>query len=313
MASLPNWLAGILILFFCNSLSFAQELKRYEFKAPKMGTEFRMVFYTQDSSFAQEIAQKAFLMVDSMNGIFSNYSQDSEISQLTKKQITKEKIQVSAPLTEVLEFSQKISRQSKGAFDVTIGPLAKLWRRAFRRKQFPDAARLEAAKALVNYKYIKLYPKKKQVGFQKAGLQLDFGGIAKGFTLDQVSLVLKNHNIENYLIDIGGDLLMGMPPPDQPGWPIALPDGSTQYFSNRAMATSGDWYQYLEWNGQRYSHIIDPRTGVGIKNQKTVTILAKRGMAADAFASTLSILSEKKGRRLALKHRFEVFYYQNKK
>ena len=291
-------------------ISLAQGLKRFEYSAPKMGTKFRLVFYAEDSSVADQMAKKAFFLVDSMNMIFSNYDPQSEINVLTRQAINGKMVEVSEPLWEVLVFSKRCWRKSKGAFDVTIGPLSKLWRRAFKRKEFPDEKRLEKAKSLVNFKLIKFSKSKRSIGMKQIKMALDFGGIAKGYTADQVALLFELNNIKNYLIDAGGDITVGDAPPNKMGWSIQNMNGKDELLVNASIAVSGDKYRYLKWNGKRYSHIIDPRTGLGILNQMGVAVVANSGMEADAFASACSILGPEKSGRIAAKNGFKVYFYQ---
>ena len=128
---------AVLFLIGCNFI-YSQTLNRFEFSSPKMGTVFRIVLYAPDSIFAEDIAENAFSIIDSMNQIFSNYDEKSEISQLTKTAINGKHSSVSEPLWEVLVTSKKLWKQSKRTFDVTIGPLSQLWRSAFKRRTFPD-------------------------------------------------------------------------------------------------------------------------------------------------------------------------------
>jgi len=287
----------------------AQEASRYVFEAAKMGTTFRLVLYAPDSARAQGAAAAAFAEADSMNRIFSNYEANSAINRLTRRAVDGKMAPVSPPLWEVLTFSQKLWRQSDGAFDVTIGPLAKLWRRAFQRKTFPEREKLEAARALVGFDLLHLNAENRSVGCQKEGMLLDFGGIAKGYTGDRMAEVLQRKGIDRYLIDLGGDLCMGDPPPGKEGWKVRLPDGRFKLMAKVALAASGDHYRFLEWKGRRYSHIINPQTGLGVTDQHTVSVIAQQGMRADAYASAISVMGPEKGRRLARQAGIQVYFF----
>jgi len=190
----------------------SQTLQRFEFAQPKMGTEFRLVFYAPDSIQANQAAAAAFQRIDALNQIFSDYEASSELSRLSLSAGSGQKVPVSKELWEVLSMAQAISKKSKGAFDVTIGPLTKIWRRAIRQKQFPDNKALAAAKEKVCYKHLKLHSATHSVSLTKAGMRLDLGGIAKGYTVDEVYKTLKNQGITRALIDGGGDIYAGMPP-----------------------------------------------------------------------------------------------------
>lgn len=273
-------------LFFPLSLT-AQE--RYAFHHPAMGTEFHLQLYALDSLHAASIAQRAFARIDALEASMSDYRRDSELNQLRPSWQT-----VSPDLWAVLRFSRRLARRSKGAFDPTIGPLSKLWRRAFRLKEFPARERIIRARARVQWKDLRTAGTSR-VKLRRSDMQLDLGGVAKGYTLDVVGKLLEQHGYRSYLIDGGGDLLLGEPPPGKAGWSVVTPNGKhLSPLRNLAVATSGATYRYLEEDGVRYSHIIDPRTGYGVTGHKVVTVIAPTGMVADGLASTLSVLREER-------------------
>lgn len=263
-----------------------------------MGTEFRIVLYAAEEGLAKQAATAAFLRIDELNDIFSDYQEDSEVSKLSAAAGSGVKMPVSSEMWQVLRFSKRLSRKSDGAFDVTIGPLSKLWRRAFRRQAFPETPLITSATALVNFRYLKLYRKGHRAKLKRKDMRLDLGGIAKGYTVDAVYEVLLDHGIDQALVDGGGDIYAGAPPPGTSGWEVRFvragdaEEGSTLLLKNQAMASSGSTYRYLEWNGRRYSHIIDPRTGLGVTETAIINVIADNCMTADALASALSVLKE---------------------
>jgi FAD:protein FMN transferase len=197
-----------------------------------------------------------------------------------------------ADLWQVLYKAQQVCRRSGGAFDVSIGPLSRLWQRAFRRQALPDVLLLAKALKRVNGHWVKLKAHGHRGKLIRPGMELDLGGIAKGYALDEMAEIIKGHGLRTYLLDGGGDLLAGAPPPDAAGWHIQAPGDTTLVIRHEALATSGDRYQFLEHEGKRYSHLIDPRTGYGVLHQRTVTVRAPTATRADAWASACSILSE---------------------
>lgn len=260
-----------------------------------MGTEFRIVFYASDEADANAAAAVAFQRIDELEHIFSDYIGESEVSRLSATAGTGQKVAVGDDLWKVLTFSQKVAKKSKGAFDVTAGALTKRWRQAFRQKKFPQAQDLESAKKTAGFKKVKLH-KNHQVELLKTGTQLDFGGVAKGYAVDEAMNVLKKNGISAAMIDGGGDIAVSDAPPGEPGWAIECSvykagelDTRMFFLRNRAVATSGDTYRYLEWEGKRYSHIIDPRTGMGVTSRQIVTVVAPTCMQADAWATALSV------------------------
>lgn len=269
--------------------AYAQDIIRVERTHPAMGTQFRIVVYVADSASAIPTIEQAFARVDTLEMIMSDYRNDSELNRLTRTAGRDTFVTVSEDLWNVLRLAQRISRRSRGAFDGSIGPLSKLWRRAFRQREMPAAEDLALAQSRVNYRWIKLRKRDRSVRLRRPEMRLDLGGIAKGYAIDAAAAVLRDAGIHRLLIDGGGDLYLGNPPPDRPGWRVRSPQGETE-LHHVAIATSGDQYRYLEWAGRRYSHLIDPRTGYGVTHRRWVTVQAPSAVVADALASAASIL-----------------------
>ncbi|MDX2247745.1 MAG: FAD:protein FMN transferase [Bacteroidia bacterium] len=292
-----------------NNVLFSQQTGRFTFEHPQMGTTFRIVLYAENEAIAQNAAGKAFARIDSLNQSMSDYLPDSEISRLAAQAGTGTYQKVSSDLWNVLVRSQQVSRYSKGAFDVTIGPLSLIWRRAMRQQVLPSEEQIWKAVAKVNYKNLQLRKKDLSVMLKQPGMKLDLGAIAKGYASDKAYEVLLREGIPVALVDGGGGLRLGAPPPGQTGWKVEIftqketPDTlrKTLYLSHCGVATSGDTYKYVEADGKRYSHIIDPRTGYGIQSRRLVTVVAPDGMDADALATTLSIVGAEKGKKIAHK------------
>jgi len=276
----------------------AQSLQRYEYEHPQMGTLFRLTFYAAGDSLAAAAAAAAFRRIDSLNARLSDYLLDSELSRLATRAAEGPYVPVSEDLWRVLSKAQELAARSDGAFDISIGPLSKLWRRAFRRQTFPEAERLAEARSAVGYRHVELAPEHRSIRLGKAGMRLDAGGIAKGYAVDEAMACLHAAGIERALIDGGGDLLAAAPPPGQSGWRILLKTTDEQgrlrdsviLLRHSALATSGDTYRYLEWEGVRYSHIIDPRTGLGVQHRALISVCCTSCAEADALASAISVV-----------------------
>lgn len=278
----------------------------------QMGTKWQIKAYFYESEFPKEtIGERAINLLDSLNAIFSDYDLDSELNQAVAVANTQKWVPISPALAEVIELSLRYSRKSHGAFDISIGPLSRLWRKAFRRQTFPEREEVEVAQRLVNYHWIKV--KGQSLGLEKKDMRLDLGGIAKGFAVDQLSEFLQSQGAIAFLVDGGGDLRVEGHPPRKNAWQIALPKGGIRLLTSGAIATSGSTYRYLEFEGKRYSHLIDPRTGYGVQGNQLVTVIATTATEADAWASVFSILSGKKADRLKekLKPDVEVLVFQN--
>jgi FAD:protein FMN transferase len=281
-------------------------LQRHAFTHAKMGTLFRIVVYTPDSAQARTAAAMAFARVDTLNQIMSDYLPDSELNRLSATSGTGQAVKVSPDLWHVLQLSAKASRLSQGAFDVTVGPFVQLWRRSRRQLQLPSAEALAKARQAVGHQHLRLDPKTRTVELLVPGMRLDLGAIGKGYAVDEALKVLQRQGISAALIDGGGNVVVSQPPPDRPGWQVAVGQAgrqtadTTRYLRLRCagIASSGDLYQYVELEGQRYSHIVHPQTGLGLTHQREVTILAPNGTTADWLSTALSVLEPEEGRKL---------------
>jgi thiamine biosynthesis lipoprotein len=277
-------------------------LQRYRDVRPAMGTAFEIVLYASDEQTAQRAFDAAFQRIDALNQVFSDYDSESEASRLCRQSPMDQAVAISPDMATVLEYSLKLSGKTEGAFDVTVGPLSRLWRRAHRQRKLPDPKRLAEARAAVGYQYIELDTANRRARFTAPGMRLDFGGIAKGYACDEALVALRGLGITRALVNGGGDLALGDPPPDTPGWRIGVaplspddPPSRILHLANCGVATSGDAWQFTEIDGDRYSHILNPLTGLGIESRSSVTVLAPNGMAADALASAVSVLGPKCG------------------
>jgi thiamine biosynthesis lipoprotein len=193
--------------------------------------------------------------------------------------------------------AHSLARDTEGAFDATAGPYVKLWREARSAGRRPDEAALRAARSAVGWSKMHIDPESRTVALLAPGMSLDLGGIAKGYAVDRAVRRLRELGFNQSLVALAGDIAVGDPPPRTDGWRIAIasrttikPDSHVLLLSNACVSTSGDAEQFIEIAGVRHSHVIDPRTGLGITNGTTATVVADRGEVADGLASTMCIL-----------------------
>ena len=310
-----------LILFLFLSGSAQPQLQSYSFVQPKMGSPFHLIFYTTDSIRAKQNATAAFALIDSLNRIFSDYDSTTELSRLSATAGTGSFIKVSSYLYDMIAKSKVAAKESKGSFDITIGPLSRLWRSARRQKKFPSKEEVAAAKALTGMNKIVMDETAQSIKLKQAGMQLDLGGIGKGYIAQEVVNYFKRQGITQVLADAGGDIVCGDAPPGKRGWTIAVnvPGEKNQLLQkslllqNSAVATSGDVYQYMEHEGKRYAHIIDPRTGYGVTFQRNVTVVARDGALADWLATAASILPRCRSKKLVKKKKGALLINQMEK
>lgn len=292
-------LAGILAV----PLNSAEppSLVRFSYVEPHMGTTFRLILYAPDQTTADKAAKGAFARIVALDRILSDYKPDSELMRLCK-QAGGGPVAVGPELFYVLERAQEVARRSEGAFDVTVGPLSRLWRRCRKIHVLPDAEDLAKAKALVGYQKVVLDAGKRTVELRQPGMILDLGGIAKGYTADEVHKVLKQHGVTRALVAAGGDVTVSDPPADAAAWKVAIaplePGEKPSRFlllKNGSVSTSGDAEQYVEVDGKRYSHLLDPHTGIGLLGRLSATVVAPDGITADSLTKVVAVLGPEKG------------------
>jgi len=273
------------------------DLKRFEFSQPEMGVPFRIILYAKDAEEAERAQTAAFKRISDLNEKLSDYETDSELNQLSRTSGQRKAVSVSDDLWQVLEKAQQVAILSDGAFDVTVGPCVVLWRKARRLKELPPTEALTNALKAVGYQKMKLNRSKHTVELLAPSMKLDLGGIAKGFAADEALKTLRNFGIRSALVAASGDIAVSDPPPGKKGWrvevaPLDIPNPPPKRFvllANAAVSTSGDMFQRLEIGGVRYSHIVDPRTGIGLTDHSLVTTIARDGMTADAISKVVAI------------------------
>jgi len=283
----------------------AAPLERFEASHRAMGVEFVIVGYASDETTARRAVTEAFARVDRLNDILSDYDPESEASRLAARftaDPAAAPIDISPELAVMLREGIRWSRETDGAFDLTVGPLTRLWRPARRSGVRPDAAALAAARQSVGWEKIEIAAEVDRVRLAAAGMGLDFGGIAQGYAADEMLTILRSHGIDRCLIDASGDVRLGNPPPDQPAWQVGVapldPSGAPGVrlaMTGGSVSTSGDAFQFVEIDGRRYSHLIDPRTGEPLEGRSSVTVIADDGVTADAVASALSVMGPDAG------------------
>jgi thiamine biosynthesis lipoprotein len=282
-----------------------EQLKRYARSELHMGVEFQVILYAPSPELADQALTSAMARIAALDKSLSDYDLESELSKLSETTTTREAdnpqqfpvVQVSDDLWHVLAAAQDISRQSEGAFDVTVGPLSKLWRRARRWKELPDEQQLAMARQSVGWQFLELNTKNKTAQLLKPNMRLDLGGIAKGYAVHEAVKTVKACGISRVLVRGSGDIAVGDAPPGERGWRIGVaplnPDDPPQRYvtlTNQAISTSGDARQHLVVNGKRYSHILDPRSGEPVSGRSSVTVIHPRGELADGLDTAASVL-----------------------
>ncbi len=280
--------------------------QRHTFSHPCMGTVFFITLYASDEAVSQKAAEAAFQRIEDLNQIASDYLPESELSRFNSAPAN-ETITVSNDLFRLIKLSLDTAKLTGGAFDITAAYAVQLWRRAKRQHKAPSPEQVAHAVAMTDWRALQLDEAKKTVTKKKPGLLLDLGGIGKGYAANEALLVLKQHGITRAIVAGSGDLAIGDAPPDKEGWDVALrtfekPEDKDSLIHltlhNCGCSTSGDLHQFLELDGKRYSHIIDPKTGLGLTDRIACTVIAPDAAMSDAFDTPLCIMGKDMGLKL---------------
>ena len=275
-----------------------------------MGTFARAVVIAKDLDAAGKCIESGFTQINKVDDLMSDYKSDSEISSVNRDGF-KKAVQLSQSTYEVLQKSIEFSELTDGAFDVTVGPLVELFRKAKRKQVLPGPDEIADAKSKVGFEKLKLDDRNRTVQFTVEGMQLDVGGIAKGYAVDKAVETMQTHGAIGGMVDLGGDIrCFGAPFKGRDHWVIGLQNPNMVKDSagrevllklkitNGAIATSGDYQQFIIIEGKRRSHIIDRKTGTSTEGLSSVTIVADNATNADALATAVSVMGYEKGLEL---------------
>jgi FAD:protein FMN transferase len=280
--------------------------RKFTFQAVEMGTLFRITLFASDEKAAEAASMAARARVAALNVTLSDYLPESEINRLSSTSGQGKAVRVSDDLWNVLAISQDIARKTDGAFDVTVGPLVKTWKHARRLEKMPAPELMARMLARTGYKKMLLDATHHTVELLVPEMHLDVGGMAKGYAVDEALKVLKREGITRALVAAGGDIGASEAPPGESGWRIMItpldaegaPPPRFVRLRNSAVSTSGDTHQRVEIDGVRYSHIVDPRTGVGITDHSLVSVLAPDCTTTDLLETTVTVLGPERGMKL---------------
>jgi thiamine biosynthesis lipoprotein len=273
-----------------------------------MGTFSRVVAIAPSEETGRACVAAAFDEQRRVEELMSYHDPDSELNTVNREAYQRA-VTVEEATFEVLDRALHFSELSGGAFDVTIGALGNLWRRAAARDTAPTEAEIAEARSRVGYDKLRLDPAARTVRFAVDGVRIDLGGIAKGFAIDRAVAAMKVAGAVGGMIDIGGDIrCFGKPPRGQQTWRVGLQDPNISpddiaagkplfvlKVMDRAVTTSGDYRRFATVKGRRQSHIMDTRSGRGADALASVTIIAPDATSADALATAVSVLGLEKG------------------
>lgn len=285
-------------------------LQRLEAVEPHMGTLVRITVYAATPDEARGAFRAGFDRIRELDETLSDYKPDSELSRITGRAVGRP-VRISDDLFTVLRTSQRLAEETEGAFDVTQGPVVRLWREARRTGRVPSDTALREAETRSGFRKLHLDVRRRTVMFDVPGMALDVGAIGKGYAASEALDAITRRGIRSALVAVSGDLAFSAPPPGQRGWRIQVHSEdpavagvpSLLELSHAALSTSGNAEQHLDAGGRRYSHVIDPRSGMGLVNDITVTVVAPHGLEADGLDTAASVLGAKRGLALIESHR----------
>jgi thiamine biosynthesis lipoprotein len=277
-------------------------LQRYESVEPHMGTLVRITIYAPSKRAAVDAFRAAFDRIRDLDRILSDYKPDSELNAMVASAVDRD-VPVSDDLFAVLQASQSLAEATGGAFDITQGPVIRLWREARKTGRVPDAEALRLAAERTGYRHVHLDEHRRTVRVDMRGMALDLGAIGKGYAASEALGTLAARGLSRALVAVSGDLALGDPPPGMNGWRVAVPGSDPSdvtrpgvlELANVAISTSGSSEQHLDAGGRHYSHIIDPASKMGLVDDLTVTVLAPHGLEADGLDTAVSVLGVDKG------------------
>ena len=266
------------LLAYCLLASSLIGAERYEASEPHMGSVVSITLYAESSEQAQQAFIAAFNRIAHLNRVLSDYDPESELSRACEGNLS------SPELTKVVTHAQKLAEETGGAFDITVGPLTRLWRGARKAKTMPTESEIAQARELSGHRKLTV----KDGILRCAGMRLDAGGIAKGYAADEALAAIRKTGVMSALVALSGDIAIGAAPPGRRGWRVKLLK-EIRELSNCAVSTSGDEFQFVVLDGVRYSHVIDPRTGMALRDSRTVAVIARNAIDADAIATAVSV------------------------
>ena len=291
-----------------------QSVERYEASASIMGSGYTIAVYGEHRGRLASAVRGAFDEARRIDAFLSNYKADSELSRINRE-AAGGPVKVSAEMMQLLARCLEYSRQSEGAFDITVGPLMRIWSFFKGSGERPSSFAISRARQLVGYRLLRLSMEARTVEFQRSGVELDPGGIGKGYAVDRMAGVLRRAAVTRAFISAAGSSLyaIGAPPDEPRGWYVRIRDPGTAkrtaaelYLKNESLSTSGSYEKFFEIDGKTYSHIMDPRTGRAVEGVASASVLSKLTLASEAWTKAFFV----NGRKWSEAHKpaeFRVF------
>ena len=257
-----------------------------------MGTTFSVVAYGSDQAAMNQAIDAAFEEVHRLDALLSNYQPASEWSRINREAAA-HPVTISLELFRILSDCIEYSRESEGTFDVTVGPLMRIWGFSGGGRRVPSSDEIREALERVGYQHLQMDAGERTVRFDRAGVEIDPGGVGKGYAVDRMVEILRARGIRNALVAASGSSIfaLGNPPEDPRGWPVSIADpwdhqrnAAEVYLKDLSLSTSGSYEKSFRVGGHRYSHIMDPRRGTPAEAAVQVTVIAPRTIDSEVWA-----------------------------
>jgi thiamine biosynthesis lipoprotein len=272
-----------------------------------MGTTFSVVLYGSDPASMSQAIDAAFAEAHRLDALLSNYKPESEWSRINREASVHE-VAISPELFRLLSDSLEYSRASEGSFDITVGPLMRAWGFFGGEHRVPDPAEIRKTLEIVGYRHLQLNQAKGTVRFDRAGVEIDPGGVGKGYAVDRMVEILRRRGFRDALVAASGSSIFGLgnPPGEPRGWAVSIADpwdhrknAAQVFLRDLSLSTSGSYEKSFRVAGHRYSHIMDPRRGVPAEGAVQVTVIAPRAIDSEVWAKPYFI----QGRAWAAAHK----------
>jgi FAD:protein FMN transferase len=282
-----------------------------------MACEYAIEAYGPDADALPHIVDEAFDEVDRIDRLMSHYKSDSPLSRVNRE-AAQHPVAVAPELFDFIVDAMRYQRDSNGAFDVTLGPLMRAWGFFGGDGRMPTPSELAAARRLVGGGHVMLNPASHTIAFDESGVELDLGGIAKGYAVDRVVGLFKRRQIAAALISAGGSTIYALGAPiGSDGWTVTIQDPTdsrkvalTLQLKDRAVSVAGSSEKSFEAAGMTYSHIMDPHTGAPAQGVVSVVVLAPTGTEGDALDDAFFVLGPERSRAyLNRLHSIDVFFF----
>lgn len=266
--------------------------QRLERTTDAMGATFSIVLYGDDQASMNHAIDAAFDEAHRLDELLSNYKPASEWSRINREAAA-HPVAVSPELFQLLSDCLDYSRASEGTFDITVGPLMRAWGFFGGTRQVPSSEQLREAREPVGYEHIQLNAREHAIHFDHPGVEIDPGGVGKGYAVDRMVAILRARGFRNALVAASGSSIYGLgnPPDESRGWPISIADpwdhrknAAQVFLKDMSLSTSGAYEKSFRVGGHRYSHIMDPRTGIPAETAVQVTVLAPRTIDSEVWA-----------------------------